>query len=362
MSEEYTGYGPPGVRYPFCLLIHGVKHTSMGTEVTVILDDDNFVHKLMVSFPPEDGEWRSKFITVVDPGPPAIRTCSVVVPPGHPILAIRPLHEDGEAIPELCCMYRIAQNDFLKDVAPERKVSELVGSVDDAETHLSDQEDFESRIIHKGEVFNCCLCGIIVPEDKGYHFKQLGGDQVRALRLMSDVATEFPFVCLNCYRGKVGVTQGAIGSATFFQGVLSMCLRIAIRGYCGAWIARYYLDYTKENPILIGAFLGSFVNFEEFPGMVARMARNPMVLMILFFIPVSFAAAMLMKPELIQPYVDDPSILFGENTRFFSLKLAKMSVKGSAAGLILGLMLGTISPTPDKNAPQKHHQQDESES
>ena len=357
MSEEYTGYGPPGVRYPYCMLIHGVRHTSMGTEITIILDDDNFVGKLMVSFPPEDGEWRSKFITVLDPGPPAIRTCSVVVPPGHPILAIRPLHKDGEAIPELCCMYRIAQNDFLKDVAPERKVSELVGSVSEEETHLSDEADFESRIVHKGVVHNCCLCGVIAPEDQGYHFKQLGGDQVRALRLMSDVAEEFPFVCLKCYRKKVGVTQGAIGSATYFQGVGAMCLRVAIRGYCGAWLAKYYFDVRGDEMVMAGAFLGSFVNFEEVPGMLMRLARHPIALMVMFLGPVAMGAAVLMKPELFGPYWSDPLLLFGEDTRFFSLKVAEHSLKGSAAGLVLGLMLGTISPTPDKNAPPPEESQ-----
>lgn len=349
MSEEYVGFGPPGVRYPYCLLIHGVKQTPMGTDITIVLDDDGFVDALMVSFPPEDAEWRSKYITVVDPGPPAIRSCSVVVPPGHPILAIRPVHEDGDAIAELCCMYRIAQNDFIDDVAPQRRVSELVGTVEEAEVHLTDQEDFESRIIHKGEVFNCCLCGVIVPEDKGYHFKQLGGDQVRALRLMSDVANEFPFVCLGCFRKKVGVTQGAIGSATFFQGILSMCLRVAIRGYCGAWIARYFFDVRGTDAVMFGAFLGSFVNFEEVPGLILRIARHPLVMMVLFLMPVAFGAGFLMKPELVQPYTEDPSLIFGENTRFFSLQLALLSVKGSAAGLVLGLMLGTISPTPDKH-------------
>lgn len=358
MSEQHVGYGPPGIRYPYCLLIHGVKHSSMGTEITIVLDDDNFASKIMVAFPPEDPEWRSKFITVLDPGPPSIRSCSVVVPPGHPILAIRPLHEDGEAIPELCCMYRIAQNDFLKDIAPERRVSELVGAVGDGETHVSDEEDFESRIVHKGQVYNCCLCGVIVPADKGYKFKELGGDQVRALRLMSEVAEEFPFVCHDCYRRKVGVTQGAIGSATFFQGILNMLLRIATRGYAGAWITRYMLGYTKEEALMAGAFLGSFVSFEAVPSILLNIARHPLMMMGIFLGPVAFGAGFLMKPELFRPLLDDPLSIFGEGTRFVDAKVALLSLKGSSAGLVLGLLLGVTSPTPEKPKHELPHSEE----
>jgi hypothetical protein len=258
-------------------------------------------------------------------------------------------------------MYRIAQNDFLKDVAPERRVSELVGTVEEGETHASDTEDFESRIVHKGEVFNCCLCGVIAPEEKGYHFKQLGGDQVRALRLMSDVASEFPFVCHTCYKRKIGVTQGAIGSATYVQGILNMLLRIFVRGYCGAWVARYLLDFRGEDMIVAGAFIGSFVAFEGFPGLFFQVLRHPLVMMCIFLMPVALGAAWSMRPEVVQPLLDDPTIIFGEDTRILSLVLAQTSVKGSAAGLVLGLMLGTISPTPDDSPPPQQPQPEDSE-
>lgn len=353
MSEGSTGYGPAGSRYSHCIFVHSVKSSAMGTEITVILDDEGWIDRLMVAYPPDDTEWRDKFLKMLDPGPPALRSCSVVAPPGQPIIAFRPLDAHGEAIPELCCMYRIVQGDWLRDVAPERRVTELVGGGGGEE---DESAEVNKRLYSTGSSFNCCMCGTVVPESAGYKFSNLSGDQVRALRLMSSVAKEFPFICLGCYRKHLGMGKAALGSAAGMQAWLMILLLICARGYIAAIIGLNWggVRMSHETTLMMWAFVGSFLAFESIPGYVAMAFRNPLVLMGVFFFPVCFLAFGAMNPDAARGVLGDPvGTLFGPQVRFLSLQVGQISIYGSLAGFAVGSALGTVDPRKKKPAAPK---------
>lgn len=356
MSEhEYNGYGPPGARYPYMILVHGINSTPMGTELHLILDDSNWIARLEVSFPPEDNEWRSKFLTTIEPGEHPLRTASVIVPPGHAVLSLRVSDAAGNPIPELCCAYRLIQNDWLKEAVQDSQVAELMDGDEEPYVEKSwdertrdEQSEMDSRLFIAGPSFNCCLCGTIKSEKDGYHFEDLSSDQVRAIRLMSTVSEEFPFVCKTCYSAKVGLTRQAIGSATWFQGMFTALLLIVVRGYLGAYVAIKYFGVKKLEHIYVSAFLGSLVPFEALPAVLAQVARNPLVMMMIFFVPVVFGALWLIRPDLLAILMGTNDEYVGPRQRLFDLKLLAKTIYGSGVGFVLGLVFGTVDTGNEK--------------
>ncbi len=345
MSDSINGFGPAGARYPHMLVLQGTTPTAMGTEVTLFLDDAGWITRLYVSFPPDDPEWQDKYIDIVEGGTHPLRRVSVVVPPGCPIVAFRPIDEEGEAIAELCGMYRIVQQDWLQDVAPERKVRELVNTEDQ---ELDEVEEIDKRLYFKGASFNCCLCGTIVGEDKGYTFDSLSSDQVRAIKMMSTVSEQFPFICKPCYRKNVGLSQQALGSATWMQGGFIWMMLILMRGYLGVLVATNYFKVRQDHHVWIAAAIGSAISFELLPGMIFQLIRHPIMMIFTFLAPVALIGIWFMRPEAVGGILSNPLILIGFNRKILDFPLMYRSLPGSFAGMGLGLLFNFLDPRNKK--------------
>lgn len=213
MSDGINGYGPPGARYPFQLFVHTTRPTPIGTEITVVLDDLGMTAQFQVSFPPEDNEWSNRFMTVIDPGPPPLRTASVVVPPEHPLVAFRPVDARGQVIEDLCCMYRVIQGDFLAGLLKPAAVQELApkalpkagGNAGGAGAGPKPGQPPPKALI---DTRNCCLCGNVVSVEQGFKFADLSSETVRAVKLESSLAETFPFICAPCYQQRFGHLGG----------------------------------------------------------------------------------------------------------------------------------------------------------
>jgi hypothetical protein len=349
MSQGQSGYGPPGSRFPNCIFVHQVKTSPVGTEIILILDDQEWCRRLMVSYPPDDSEWRDKFLQVAESGPPVVRSCTIIAPPGQSIVALRPLDERGEPITQLCCIYRIEHGDWLSDQLAREQLAEFRKPLVSSDAR-DEQEEMNRRLYIEGDAYNCCLCGGVVSENNGYHFRQLSNDQVRALRLMSSVAKEFPFVCAVCYHSKMTSTKTAIGSAAGFQGWVMRFGRVVLRGYIMAMIGFNFFGVKNNhtNAILAWAFAGSFVSFESVPALILTIFRNPLVMMITFLTPVGLMAVFFTNPQLGNQYLLHPLAFLGPEFRFWSFDILKISILGSLVGFLVGGLLGNLNQNKDE--------------
>lgn len=344
MSQGQNGFGPPGSRFPHCLFVHEIKPSRVGTEITLIIDDQDLSKRLLVSYPPDDTEWRDKYLQVIEPGPPSIRSCNVIAPPGQSIVAFRPMDEYGQPITQLCCIFRIQHQDWLSDQLAKEQLAEFATKKE--YDPRQEQEEMNSRLYTHGDSYNCCLCGGVVPEMSGYHFKQLSKDQVRAIQLMSSVAKEFPFVCQSCYQTRMGFGKAAMGSAAGFQGWLISFAQVLFRGYVMAMIGFNFFGVKpyQTQAIIAWSFAGSFVAFERVPALIAAFFRNPLVMMISFLFPVALMAIGFANPEMASRIWASPLAFLGPQFRFWKFEILEVAVYGGAAGFLLGGLLGTIDP------------------
>jgi hypothetical protein len=248
-------------------------------------------------------------------------------------------------------MYRIVQGDWLRDIAPERRVTELVGDQGEEDESTA----VNRRLYQSGNSYNCCMCGTVVPASAGYKFDDLSGDQVRALRLMSSVANEFPFICLGCYRKHLGVGKAALGSAAGIQAWIMILLLICARGYAAAIIGVNWGGVRSHHQlsVMLCAFVGSFLAFESIPGLVSLAFKNPLVLMGVFLFPVAFIAFASMNPDAARAILRDPvTTVFGPEVRFLDARILETSIYGSLAGFAVGSVLGTVNPAKKQEGPR----------
>lgn len=363
MAEGVNGYGPPGARYPHAIFVHNLKSTPVGTELTIILDDDQ-VAKLMVSFPPTDTDWTGKFLQVVDPGPPTLRTCSVLVPAGQPIAAFRPLDSSGNAIEQLCCMYRIVQGDWLRDLAPQREVPELVSPEDQI---AAQNQDVNARLYVQGASQNCCVCGNIVAESTGYKFSQLGRDQLRTIKLITPLAENFPFICGPCYKKHFGgmgaLGAQAMGSMSLLEGNVAQTILVFVRAYIVAIFFCNFRSRTSDELIFLAGFAGSYVPLELVPrAVIAGIFKNPLLMMGLVFIPVVIVAMAAVAPDRAMEIWAEPSralAIFGlQDARWLDMHVAEYAFYGALASVILAFVADFFGFRPkekkDKKQPRTH--------
>jgi hypothetical protein len=358
MSEGSNGYGPPGARYPHSLFVHHLKSTPVGTELTLILDDDS-VSKLMVSFPPQDTEWTGKFLSVVDPGPPSLRTCSVLVPMGQPIAAFRPLDSGGNAMEHLCCMYRIVQGDWLRDLAPKSTVPELATP----EEQIKEQnQEVNQRLYMQGASQNCCVCGNIYAEASGYKFSQLGREELRTIKLLTGLSESFPFICGGCYKKHFGgmgaLGAQAMGSMSLLEGNVAQTILVFVRAYILSILVFNCRSHPTNESIMFTAVIGSYLPFEQIPrAMIAAIFKNPLMMMGLVFVPVTAIAMAAVRPDLAMEIYAEPSralAIFGlQDARWLRGDVAEYSFYGALATVILGLVAEFFGFVPSKQKKEK---------
>lgn len=340
--SDINGFGPPGNRYPNQIFVHGLRQTGAGTELTVCLDDGERVASLMVAYPPHLPDFESKFLHVVDAGPPPLRSTTIVAPQGADVVAFRCLDAYGNPIEDLCCLFTLREGQWMTDAGARPQ-----GPADDPSKQQlrAEQDEVNERLYVDGGGHNCCVCGGVVPGNEGYQLSQLGADVNRAIRLETSLADEFPFICLRCYQRKFGgLGAHAIGSASSVQGTVSNIVLFFLRSYLVTVLA-WNLGIVSETPeIAVAAFVCAFIPIETIPRILINLSQKPIVMLAVVFVPVVamlfFMASFSRLSETLETGGSVWSFLGLENAQLISTEVGAACLAGAVASLVVGNLFG----------------------
>lgn len=342
----YPGYGPKGSLLSHQVTLLQESPGPMGTEYCFAFDQNSGVDRLLVSFPPNEKNWREKSLEDLSEVQAGLRGSLVLLPRGAAIIALRPLDASGKPIPSLCCMYRVKQRDWLVDKAPQRAVTEV-----SKENLNQEYDEIDARLYVKGRTFNCCMCGNVFPGSSGHQLRDLSRDDVNAIRLETTLSKAFPFICTPCYTQKIGLSQRAMGQATLFQGGLLTLIVLFFRALFGIFLVHKFKYSPSQVEIYLSAFFGTLFPIESIPTYTMTLLKTPLGMLAGL---VAFLGCMvlgLMKPSLGASLLMIPLKVVSK-LMFFLTTLPKskwtpIAFGGALAAFLLGHLIGAFEDDDD---------------